>query len=267
MNARWGGPALRPPRHRAPPDVAGAVEHRSSTSGACVKPERDLLDTIVSARDQVRSLRGWNSGPERIYELLRTATKLRAMEISAGMTTDLSWESVLAQIVVWHHDHPVGTGTCSERDAAEIVLAAAAAQRLDLVETGVRSGTYQVRMTRENFRIRHRWNASVEVADMFLERDARPTRLPELSETERRWISTRPVDSRTSPPPEVLRAAVQRASTTIEAHRQSVPEGQVTASDMISVLAVIRGSPPCASRQRTGSPDWRRRSYPRQTPS
>jgi hypothetical protein len=216
-----------------------------------VKPELDLLDTIASARDQVRSLRGWDSGPERIYDLLRTATKLRAMEISAGMMTDLPWESVLAQLVVWHHDYPVGTGPCSEKDATEIVLAAAAAQRLDLVETGVRSGAYQVRMTRGNFRIRHRWNASAEVADMFLERDARPTGLPELSETERRWISTRPVDSRTSPPPEVLRAAVQRASTTIEAYRQSVPEGQVpdsfplgggmTAGDMISVLAVIMG--------------------------
>ncbi|MET8740763.1 hypothetical protein [Streptomyces sp. NPDC004728] len=216
-----------------------------------MKPEQDLLDTLASAREQARSLRGWNSGPERIYDLLRTATKLRAMEISAGVTTDLPWESVLAQLVVWHHDRPFGTGTCSERDAAAIVLAAAAAQRLDLLEAGMRSGAYQVRMTRGDFRVRHRWDASAEVADMLLEHDARPTRVPELSAVERQWISTRPVDSRSGPPPEVLHAAVQRAAATIEVYRQSVPEGQVpdafplgegmTAGDMISVLAVIMG--------------------------
>lgn len=216
-----------------------------------MKPELDLLDAISGARDQVRAHRAWLSGPERIHDLLRTATRLRAMEITAGVTSDLPWESVLAQLVVWHDEFPVGTGPCSETDATEIALAAAAAHHLDLLETGVRTGGYQVRLTGNNFRVRHRWNASAEVADMILAERAAPTRLPDLSDVELRWISTRPVSSRTGPPPEVLRAAVDRASETIEAYRQAVPEGQVpdsfplgegmTVGDMIRVLAVVMG--------------------------
>ncbi|MFD5672102.1 hypothetical protein [Streptomyces sp. NPDC127040] len=173
------------------------------------------------------------------------------MEITAGVPSDLPWESVLTQLVVWHHEFPVGTGPCPEADATEITLAAAAAQHLDLLETGVRAGAYQVRLTRNDFRVRHCWNASVEVADMILTQRATPTRLPDLSDAERRWISTQPVGSRTGPPPEVLRAAVDRASETIEAYRQAVPEGQLpdtfplgegmTAGDMSRVLAVIMG--------------------------
>lgn len=216
-----------------------------------MKPELDLLDTIASARDQVRTLPGWVSGPDRIYDLLRTATKVRAMEISSGVTSELPWESVLAQLVVWHHEYPVGTGTCREEDAAEIVLAAAAAHRLDLLETGVRSGAFRVRKTGGDFRVRHSWDVSAEVADMLLEHDARPTQVPELSAVERQWIAARSVGSRSGPPSEVLRASVGRATETIDAYRRSVPEGQVpdnfplgegmTAGDMISVLAVIMG--------------------------
>lgn len=192
-----------------------------------MKPELDLLDTVSDSRARVRAHPAWQTGPERIYDLLRTATKLRATEITVGMTSDLPWESVLAQLVVWHHEFPFGTGPCSEADAAEVTALAAAAHHLDLLETGVRSGAYQVRLTGGGFRVRHRWNASVEVADAFLTEAAVPTRLPELSEAERKWISTRPVNSRTGPPPEVLRAAVDRAAVTIEAYRKAVPEGQV----------------------------------------
>ncbi|MGW7523057.1 hypothetical protein [Streptomyces sp. NPDC054783] len=214
-----------------------------------MKPELELLDTVTSARAQVEAHPAWNSGPERIYDLLRTATKLRAMEITAGLVSDLPWESVLAQLVAWHHEFPVGSGPCDERSATEVTALAAMAQRLDHLETGVRSGAYQVRLSGGKFRVRHRWNPSVEVADMILAEAATPTLLPKLSEAERRWISTRSVDSRSGPPPAVLRAAVDRATETIEAYRQAVPEGQVpdtfplgegmTAGDMVRVLAVI----------------------------
>ncbi|MFI1953186.1 hypothetical protein ACH437_15270 [Streptomyces xinghaiensis] len=216
-----------------------------------MKPELDLLDTVSDSRARVRAHPAWQAGPERIYDLLRTATKLRAMEITAGMTSDLPWESVLAQLVVWHHEFPFGTGPCSEAEAAEITALAAAAHHWDLLETGVRAGAYQVRLTGGGFRVRHRWNASVEVADAFLAEAAVPALLPELSETERRWISTKRVGSRAGPTPEVLRAAVDRAATTIDAYRKAVPEGQVpdsfplgegmTAGDMVRVLAVLMG--------------------------
>ena len=217
-----------------------------------MKPEQDLLDTVADARARVRAHPAWQCGPERIYDLLRTATKLRAMEIASGVTSDLPWESVLAQLVVWHHKFPLGKGPCSEDDAVEVAVLAAEAQHLDRLESGVRTGAYRVRLAGGDFRVRHSWNASVEVADAFLEQAAVPAELPELSETERRWISTRRVGSRTGPPPEVLRAAVNRAAKAIEAYRKAVPEGQVpdsfplgdgmTAGDMVQVLAVIMGT-------------------------
>lgn len=84
---------------------------------------------------------------------------------------------------------------------------------------------------------------------MLLAEAALPTQLPKLSETERRWISTRSGSSRKGPPFEVLRAAVDRAAETIEAYRKAVPEGQVpdtfplgegmTAGDMVQVLSAI----------------------------
>ncbi|MEW1863067.1 hypothetical protein AB0399_22335 [Streptomyces sp. NPDC088194] len=216
-----------------------------------MKPELDLLGAVSDERARVRAHPAWGSGPERIYDLLRTATRLRAMEITAGVTSDLTWESVLAQLVVWHHEFPVGKGPCSEVHATEVTALAAAAHHLDLLETGIRTGAYQVRPTGGGFRVRHSWDASVEVADALLAAAAVPSQLPKLSETERRWIATRSGSSRTGPPPEVLRAAVDRASETIEAYRKAVPEGQVpdtfplgegmTAGDMTAVLSVIMG--------------------------
>ncbi|MFJ8059972.1 hypothetical protein [Streptomyces sp. NPDC096142] len=214
-----------------------------------MKPDLDLLNAVSYERARVRAHPAWQSGPERIYDLLRTATRLRAMEFTAGMTSDLPWESVLAQLAVWHHEFPLGTGPCSESDATEVTALAAAAHHLDLLESGVRTGAYQVRLTGGGFRVRHSWDTSVEVADMLLAEAALPTQLPKLSETERRWISTRSGSSRKGPPFEVLRAAVDRAAETIEAYRKAVPEGQVpdtfplgegmTAGDMVQVLSVI----------------------------
>ncbi|MEW2167082.1 hypothetical protein AB0912_29385 [Streptomyces sp. NPDC007084] len=216
-----------------------------------MKPELDLLDVISDARARVGAHPAWQSGPERIYDLLRTATKLRAMEIASGDESDLPWESVLAQLVAWHHDFPLSTGPCTESAAGEITALAAAAQHWDRLETGVRTDAYQVRLTGGGFRVRHSWNPAVEVADAFLEAASVPTQLPKLSETERRWISTRSAGSRKGPPGDVLEAAVNRATVTIEAYRKAVPEGQVpdtfplgegmTAGDMAGVLAVIMG--------------------------
>jgi hypothetical protein len=68
------------------------------------------------------------------------------MEITAGMTSDLPWGGVLAQLVVWHHEFPLGTGPCPEADATEVTALAAAAHHLDLLESGARTGAYQVRL-------------------------------------------------------------------------------------------------------------------------
>lgn len=171
------------------------------------------------------------------------------MEIASGVESDLPREGVLTQLVPPHHDFPLGTGPCSESAAGEITALAAAAQHRDRWETGVRTGAYQARLTGGGFRVRHSWNPAVEVVDVFLEAASLPTQLPEPSETERRWISTRSAGSRKGPPGDVLEAAVNRATVTIEAYRKAVPEGQVpdtfplgegmTAGDTARVLAVI----------------------------
>ncbi|MER7676522.1 hypothetical protein [Streptomyces sp. NPDC096934] len=57
-----------------------------------MKPDLDLLNAVSDERARVRAHLAWQSGPERIYDLLRTATRLRAMEFTAGMTSDLPWE-------------------------------------------------------------------------------------------------------------------------------------------------------------------------------
>lgn len=173
------------------------------------------------------------------------------MEIARREHSGVPWESVLAQIITWHHEFPTGGDTCTEADALDVVLAAITSQRLDLLEVGVGTGAYRVRRTGENFRLLHCWDPSVEVADMFLERRAAPSGLPDLSDVEQQWITTRPVGSRGSPPKEVLQAATERATAAIQAYRLAIPEGQVpdsfplgdgmTAGDMISVLAVVMG--------------------------
>ncbi|MED7950719.1 hypothetical protein [Streptomyces sp. BE303] len=214
-------------------------------------PEEELLDAITYRRRQVRDNPAWNSGPDRIYVLLRTATRLRAMEITAGLDTDVPWESVLAQLISWHHELPFGDDECSEKAALEIALAAADISRLASLETSIRAGAYEVRRSRNIFRVRHRWDPAVEVADIHLERRATPRAVPDPSEIELRWISTRPVDSRGGPPIEVLAAAVERAAAEIAAYRQAVPEGHLpdsfalgdglTVGGMARVMAVLMG--------------------------
>ncbi|MFG3225172.1 hypothetical protein ACGF07_10365 [Kitasatospora sp. NPDC048194] len=214
-------------------------------------PEAELLDAIVDRRAQVRQHTAWASGSDRIYGLLRAATKLRAMEITAGVETDVPWETVLAQLIEWHHELPLGEHDFREDAAVELVAAVAGLARLDALETSIRAGAYEVRRSRDVLRVRHRWDPAVEVADIYLEQGALPHDVPALSETERRWISTRPVDSRVGPPVKVLAAAVERAGAAMAAYRQALPEGYLpdsfalgdglTVGSMARVLAVLMG--------------------------
>jgi hypothetical protein len=91
----------------------------------------------------------------------------------------------------------------------------------------------------------------VEVADLFLERQGTPTGLPDLSQVERQWIDSRPVDARESPPVEVARAAMSRALDSIRAWHDAQPEGHLPDSfplgdglsvrEMTLVLAGLMG--------------------------
>ncbi|WP_146223251.1 hypothetical protein [Nocardiopsis sp. L17-MgMaSL7] len=183
--------------------------------------------------------------------LLQCATRLRAMEFARGIDTEVPWETVLAQIITWHHELPLGEGACDSEDALEICIAALASARLDNLEGTVRAGGYEVRRRGNAFRVRFRWDPAIEAADMHLEQAAHPTSLPELSSTEREWIRGRSRTSRELPPPEVLHAAAQRAQSAIDIHRQALPEGTLpdtfrldeglTVGHATAVLSVIMG--------------------------
>lgn len=110
--------------------------------------------------------------------------------------SDVPWESVLAQIITWHHEIPVGKGPCEDVEAADICLAALEATRLDNLRGTLRAGGYEVRRRGNAFRIRHRWNPAVEAADAFLEHATTPANLPGITSVERAWIRSRPRASR-----------------------------------------------------------------------
>lgn len=157
-----------------------------------MRPDDELLDLIDRRRRAVRDLPGWRSGPERLLTLLQRATRLRAMEIAQGLDTNVPWESVLAQIITWRHEIPVGDGPCGDEEAMDICLATLEAARLDNLHGTVRAGGYEVRRRGDSFRIRHRWNPAVEAADIFLEHATAPADLPEITSVERVWIKSRP---------------------------------------------------------------------------
>jgi hypothetical protein len=148
------------------------------------------LDLIDRRRWAVRDLPGWRSGPDRVLTLLQGLTRLRPMEIAHGLDTDVPWESVLDQIIMWHHEIPVGEGPCGDEEAMGICLATLEAARLDNLHDPVRAGAYEVRHRGNAFRIRqHRWNPAVEAADIFLEQAAAPADLPEITSVERAWLN------------------------------------------------------------------------------
>jgi hypothetical protein len=158
---------------------------------------------------------------------------------------------VLAQIIVWHHEIPLGEGDCGDNEAMDICFSALEACRLDQLLGTIRAGGYEVRRRGESFRVRHRWNPAVEAADMFLEQATAPAVLPELTPVESAWVKGRPKSSRVLPPPEVLHAAAQRAGVAIATYRRALPEGTLTDSfklddgpnvgDAVVVLSFVMG--------------------------
>jgi len=216
-----------------------------------MNPGDELLDVIDRHRRAMRDLPGWRSGPERLLTLLQRATRLRAMEIAQGLYSDVPWESVLAQIITWHHEIPLGECLCGDEEAMGICVAALDATRLDNLHYTVRAGGYEVRRRGDSFRIRHRWNPALEAADIFLEHATAPVDLPEITSVEHLWISSRSRASRELPPSDILHAAAQRARTAINAYRHALPEGNLpdsfeldgglTVGHVADVLAVLMG--------------------------
>ncbi|MFI1563847.1 hypothetical protein ACH4ZX_12440 [Streptomyces sp. NPDC020490] len=204
-----------------------------------MKPDEELLEEIASKRHALHLHRAWRAGESRIYTLLRKAAEFRAKEIDSGIQSDVPWETLFELLIQWHHALPLGDGECDEEAAFEVLVIALEFSRWEQIEHSVRVGAYQVRRRGRELRVRHSWDPAREAADMYLEARSRPKELPPFSEMERKWASTRAVESRQGPPMEVLRASAERAMVSIDAWRSASPEGYLPDSfDLGSGLTV-----------------------------
>ncbi|MDP9613106.1 hypothetical protein [Streptomyces demainii] len=205
-----------------------------------MKPEDELLGAIEDRKIALRSHRAWQAAASRLYPLLQTVAEFRAGEIDAGIVSDVPWETLFDLVIRWHHEFPVGEGECDRETAFEVLTFALEFSRLEQLEYSVRVGAYAVRRRGNNFRVRHRWNAAREAADLYLEASARPKRILEITETEKRWANARPASSRRIPPVEVLKASADRAKNSIDAWREALPEGHLSDSFMLGDGLTLR---------------------------
>lgn len=187
-----------------------------------VRSEDELLAIFGDWRRRVDDLPVWSGGKNRLGDLLRMAMRPRAEEGRFGVAAaDFPWESLVDRLIQWHYSHPLGRAQYSEDDLFEALQAALESTRIEPIEAGIRVGAFKVQRTRETFRVTYRWDVSLEVADMYLERQARPGPVPGPTEAELQWAAGQPTERLNAfvPPVEILQAAVQRSGVAVDAWR------------------------------------------------
>jgi hypothetical protein len=183
-------------------------------------PEDELLAVFGDWRRRVDDLALWSGGEGRLHDLLRMAIRPRAEEARLGVVApDFPWESLVDQ--VWHYDHPLGTAEYCENDVSEALRAALESTRIEPMEAGIRAGAFRVGRASGGFRVRYRWDVSLEVADMYLERQTRPEPVPGPTEAELQWAAGRPRKKLNvfTPPIEILQTAMHRCAVAVDAWR------------------------------------------------
>ena len=185
-------------------------------------PEDEVLAVFARWHHEVEQLAVWSGGEARLHDLLRTAVGIRAEQARHGVAVmDFPWESLVDRVAQWHYDHPLGTAEYSPADVHDAVSAAVKLTRVEPLEDGVRRGAFMVRRTGGGFRLRYPWDVSLEVADMYLERQARPGPLPGPTKAERQWAvgRTREKLNAFAPPAEILQIAMRRTGAAVDAWR------------------------------------------------
>jgi hypothetical protein len=185
-------------------------------------PEDELLAFFDDWRRRVDGLAVWSGGEDRLHALLQMALLPRAEEARHGIAAaDFPWESLVERMVQWHYAHPLGRAKYSETDVSEALLAAAESTRIEPIEAGIRTGAFQVKRRRKGFRVLYRWDVSPEVADMYLERQARPGPAPGPTDAERQWAAGQPREKLNAfaPPDDILQAAMRRNAAAVDAWR------------------------------------------------
>jgi hypothetical protein len=216
-------------------------------------PEDELLMVFSEWRRNVDDLAVWSGGEERLHDLLRIAILPRAEEARHGVeAVDFPWESLVDRLIQWHYSYPLGTAEYSQAHVYEALSAALESTRIEPIEAGIRAGAFRVKKTGKTgraFRVTYRWDVSLEVADMYLERQARPEPAPGPTEAELQWAAGQPREKLNAftPPAEILQAATRRNAIAVDAWRAAhqdpplpddFPLGDgLTVGDIAQVLA------------------------------
>ncbi|MGI5527098.1 hypothetical protein ACQEVX_06600 [Streptomyces syringium] len=186
-------------------------------------PEQELRDLIWDWRKQVDQLPIWSSGEERLHALTHKALSIKA-SFSRNRATfpEFSWEMLLDFLMSWHFKYPIGSGPCIDEDVSNAVQAALEATRLEPLDAALRAQAYRVRKTGGvNFRVSYKWDMGLEVADLYLERQAIPVNREEPAQEELDWASkqTRERLNEFLPPDGVIGSAMERTRRAVQSWR------------------------------------------------
>lgn len=180
---------------------------------------------ISDWREQVNRLPIWSAGEERLHALMSAALGIRAAAARNGVAfPQLPWDALLDFLITWHFKHAVGSDPCREEDVSNAVSAAITAMRLESLSAALRAQAYRVRKTGgAKFRVSYKWDMGLEVADMYLERQAVPASLEEATEKELEWASAQARERLNSflPPEEVINATMARTCRAVQAWRDA----------------------------------------------
>jgi hypothetical protein len=138
-------------------------------------PRDELLAVFDRWHRKVDGLRVWSGGESRLHDLLLMAVWPRTEGARRGVeVVDFPWETLVDRVSQWHFDHAFGTGEYSLIDVRDAVQAASESTRVEPLERAIQADAFQVRKTGGAFRVTYRWDVSLEVADMYLERQVGP---------------------------------------------------------------------------------------------
>jgi len=191
--------------------------------GISVTPEQELRDLISDWRKQVDQLPIWSAGEERLHALMSTALSVRASFARNRVEfPEFSWDMLLDFLITWHFKHPIGSDSCREEDASDAVRAAVEATRLESLDAALRAQAYRVRKTGgTKFRVSYKWNMGLEVADLYLERQAVPVNREGPTQKELDWASKQARERLNIflPPEDVVGLTMERTRRTVQAWR------------------------------------------------
>ncbi|MFF7194114.1 hypothetical protein ACFZAM_10445 [Streptomyces sp. NPDC008079] len=196
-------------------------------------PEQELIELVSDWRNHVDQLPIWSAGEERLHALMSAVLGGKIAVAERGVDfPEFSWEVLLDYLLSWHFRHPFGDEPCTEEGVHDAVFAAMQAMRFESLSAALQIGAYRVRKTGNNFRVTYKWDMGLEVADLYLERQAAPVGLEGPTEKEMEWASgqSRAGLNPFDPPGDVIRATFERTRRSVQAWRDASQESPLSDS-------------------------------------